>query len=431
MPDVMYDLMTSSDLPDVLRVVYSAELMTVARPQLVYTQFAQRKTDLTGQAGDTVTWTVFNNLPPTISPLLEDQDVETMKLSSFQVSATVHEHGTAIGTTERLNRTSYHGPISSRVRELLSPQTALTMDLLARNAMIDKHVARYHSYAGGADSRATLRPPVYDAEGLIKVGVDGVPQYFSALSPKICKTAAYRLNTKHIPPAGGGYIALVHPSQTYDLSSSPHWKSVNQYTRPEIVLSGEVGMLYGIRFVETHNARLPNAGGTPTEITHPDGSTIPANVIQSTLSSGVAAGKHAIFVSDVTGFEVGQEITIHRERVMPDGYDPTEEHLVISGIDVPSKRITFMTKVMRDHDAGDYVTEGLDVYPLVFMGAQRPTGYAEVLPPEVRVALPTDSLRRQSMIGWYGILGYKVIRPWAQEVVEVTSGVNSAPAFPY
>jgi len=409
--DVISDVLQTSDLPDVLKVIYSEELNWVARPMLMYDQFCERKSDFKGAKGSTVTWTVYQNLPPSIQPLIEDQDVGGMGVADFQVSLTVQEYGMAIGTTEKLDLTSHHGPISSLVRTMLAPQQALTVDLLARNAMMDPTKSTYRYYAGGVASRALMTAPTYNADGVINTGA-----YGSAMTQAIIKNAAFNLSTRRIPPTPQGYLALIHPAQTYDLKSNPFWIDVLKYTQPESILNGEVGKLHGVRFVEGHNARLPNAG---------------AQTYQTTLSGDAVANRDWIAVTSTTSIAVGDEVTIHRYSAAPDGTDPTEEHLVVKRVDAVAGRVYFRSKITLSHAAGDFVTNGIDVYPVIFMGAVKPIGRGAVLEPEIRVALPTDKLRRQYHVGWYGLFGYGVIRDWAMEVWECTSGVSAAPAFPW
>ncbi len=394
-PDVISDVLQTSDLPDTMRVVYSSELEFVARPMLIYDQFTERKNDFKGEKGSTVTWTVYQNLPPSIKPLVEDQDVGSLGVADFQVSLTVDEYGTSVGTTQKLDLMSYHGPISNLVRTLLAPQQALTLDLLARNAMIDPSKATYRNFAGGAANRAALNTT-------------------KVMTADVARAAAYNLSVRRIPPTPQGYIGIVHPAQIYDLRQDPFWIDVLKYTQPDTILNGEVGKIHGVRFVEAHNARLPNAG---------------ASAHQTTLAGDVPANRSYITVASASGFAAGQEVTIHRYASVPDGTDETEEHLVIDS--VVGNRLNFRSKTTMPHEAGDYVTDGVDVFPTVFTGAVKPVGRGAVLEPEVRVALPTDKLRRQSHVGWYGIFGYGVIRNWALEVVETGASVGSAPAFPW
>lgn len=396
MADILSDVIQTSDLPSAMRVIYSQELMRTAQSQVIFDQFAERKSDFAGGKGTTVNWTVFQNLPPSIKPLVEDQDVGGLGVSDFQVQLTIQEYGMAIGVTEKLNLTAWFGPISSLIRTMLAPQMALTLDLLARNALLDPTKATYRQFAGGVANRAALT-------------VSG-----GKLTPDIAKAAAFNLSVRRIPPANDGYIALVHPAQIYDLRGDAFWIDVNKYTRPETILNGEVGKLHGVRFVEAQNARLPNAG---------------ARTAQSTLAGDVITNRDYIVVNSASGFAVGQEVTIHRDSSTPDGTDATEEHVVIRAID--GTRLYLRSKLTLAHQAGDYVTEGVDIYPTAIMGAVPALGRGAVLEPEIRVALPTDKLRRQSHVGWYSLMGYGIIRDWAVEVIETASGATVSPAFPW
>lgn len=389
------DAMQTSDLPDVQRIQYSTELDFTSRGNVIYDQFAERKRDFTANKGDTVTWTVYQNLPPSISPLREDQDVGGMGIADFQISLTMEEYGMAIGTTQKLDLTSWHGPISNLVRTMLGPQMALTTDLLARNAMIGPK-ATYRNFAGGVASRGQLT-------------TSG-----GKLTPAICKAAAYNLSIRRIAPTPEGYIAVVHPAQIYDLRDDPFWIDVNKYAKPDTIINGEIGKIYGVRFVEANNSRLPNGGATTR---------------QTTLAGDVKPNQDYIVVASATGLAAGQEITIHKDAAVPDGTDPTEEHLVIR--QVSGTRIYLRSKTTLAHSAGDYVTDGVDVYPSVFMGSTKALGRGSVLDPEVRVALPTDKLRRQYYVGWYALMGYGVIRDWALEIVETAASVSGASAFPW
>jgi N4-gp56 family major capsid protein len=396
MPDVISDVIVSSDLPDAMQVIYSSELGFTSKANVIYDQFADRKSDFAGGKGTTVVWTTYQNLPPSIKPLVEDQDVGGMQVADFQTALTMEEYGTAIGTTEKMDLTSHHGPISNLVRTMLGPQLALTTDLLARNAMFDPTKATYRSFAGGVANRSLLT-----AAG-------------GKLTPQICKAAAFNLGVRRIQPTQEGYLAVVHPAQIYDLRDDPFWIDVNKYTRPETILNGEVGKLYGVRFVEAANSRLPNGGLTAH---------------QTTLAGDSIGNRDYITVVAAAGFAAGMEVTIHRHSTVPDGTDETEEHVVIR--EVVGTRLYLRAKTTMNHAAGDYVTDGVDVYVTGFMGMDKALGRGAVLEPQVRVALPTDKLRRQSHVGWYALMGYGIIRDWALEVVETAASVSGAPAFPW
>src|SRR6266704_928485 len=117
------DLITTSALPDALRVVYSNELEFTSRPALVYDQpaWVEERNDFAAKRGQQVVWTIYHQLPAALAPLTENQDVVGEQVSDHQVSFKVFEYGDAIGSSEALDLLSYHGPISNIVRTLLAP----------------------------------------------------------------------------------------------------------------------------------------------------------------------------------------------------------------------------------------------------------------------------------------------------------------------
>lgn len=381
-----------------MRVIYSNELEFTSRPVLMYDQFTESKGDFVAKRGERVYWTIYRHLPPAIGKLTENVDVDGAKLADFQVSFTVDEYGFAIGTTEKLNLLSYHGPISNIVRQVLAPQMALTVDILARNAFIGAD-CKYRSFGGTATSRSEL------AAG-------------DTITETLVRKMAHNLSVRRVPLRGNGYLFITHPSVSFDVRGSNYWKEANLYAGSVNIFNGEVGMLHGCRFVECDNARLPNAG---------------AVIAETTLNGAVSPGASYIIVADTTGFAAGQEITIYpAEMSAPDGTSDQEEHVVIDSVVAADKKLVLRSKLLLAHANGAKVREGLDIFPIVVLGGVSPVGKGTVVEPEVRVATPTDKLRRMSFVGWYALMGYGVLRDWMYECLEVTSSVtSSAPAFPW
>lgn len=427
---IFSDLITTNALPDSIRTIYSNELEFTSRPNLVYDQpaFVESRDEFSAKRGTQVIWTVYHQLPTSIAPLTENQDVIGGSVTDHQVSFTVQEYGNAIGTTEALDLTSYHGPISNIVRTLLSPSQALTMDTIARNmlwyapnrALLDptQQGPMFKSYTGIGTSRATLDPAT------------------SVMTSDVARAAAYRLTVRRVPTLGGqqpSYVCITHPSVTYDLRNDPYWKDAMLYAGATSIFTGEEGMIHGVRFIKSDRARIANGG------------LLTAQTSQTTLSANVPAGTNTITVASVAGFAVGQELTLHHVGnsttatiativttwQAPDGTDPTAEEVIVKSINSGAKTITFTQKTLLPHNAADYVTDAIDVYPMIFMGGLAPMGKGIVVPPEIRVSLPTDKLRRMSYIGWYSLMGYGVVRDWSYEVTETLASINTPPPYSF
>lgn len=417
------DLITTNALPDALRVIYSSELEFTSRPTLVYDQpaFVEERDDFSAKRGQQVIWTIYHQLPPSIQPLTENQDVTGGSVTDHQVSFKVNEYGDAIGTSEALDLLSYHGPISNIVRTLLAPQQALTMDTLCRNmfwyannrTIMDNTLVgpAFKLYTGGVSSRAALSPTT------------------SIMTSEVARAAAYHLTVRRVPAMGGqqpSYVCITHPSVTYDLRSDPYWKDAQLYAGATKIFNGEEGMIHGVRFIKSDRARVPNGGNLTA---------------QTTLSNNYNSGVNTVQVASVTGLAPGQEVTLHHTGVSttqgnntwtaPDGQDPTTEEMIIKSINGGASTITFTQNTLMAHSSADFVTEALDVYPMVMLGGLAVMGKGMVVPPEIRVSLPVDKLRRLSYVGWYSLLGFGIIRDWGYEVIDTLASVNTPPPFSF
>lgn len=391
------DIITTSALPDSMRIIYSSELEFTSLPNLMFDQpaFVEPRNDFSAKRGEQVVWTIYHQIAPSIAPLSENQDIEGGSIEDHQVSFKVNEYGTAIGTAEKLDLLSYHGPIGNIVRSLLAPHEALTLDTLCRNtfwyapnrALLDSSNIgpAYQSFTGNATSRSQLTGD-------------------SIMTADVARLIALHLTVRRVPTMAGqdpSYLCLTHPSVTYDLRSDPFWKDAQLYAGATKILNGEEGMIHGVRFIKSDRARIAN-GGLLSQ--------------QSTLSAAYGQGVNQIVVGNPAGFAIGQEVTIHNSGISqtvgsttwtaPDGRDATQEDVVIKAIS--GNTLTLTSKTMLAHSAGDFVTEGLDVYPMTFLGGLAAVGKGTVIPPEVRVSLPTDKLRRINYVGWYGLFGYGV-----------------------
>lgn len=386
------DIISTNTLPDALRTIYSADLEMTATPMMVFDQFVEEKRNFVADKGQRVVWTIYRQLAPSISSLSETVDVDGAQIQDFQVDFTVNEYGYSIGTTEKLNLLSYFGPIENIVRTLLAPQMAHSVDILARNAF---WAGAPTTYANGAANRAALTSS-------------------DVATIDIIKQAAFRLSTQRVQPAGGNYVCVTHPAVIYDLREDSLWENAGVYSDPGRLMTGEVGRIYGVRFIESHHARLANAGG---------------NATQTTLSSAAGYNSTVLTVGSTTGFAAGDELTIYAAaKSTPDGTDATQENVIVASVD-SGTQLTLRRATSIAHASGDKVRKATDIFPLMFLGADKPVGKGTVLAPEVRVALKIDRLQRMSYIGWYGLFGYGTLRNWTYSVVECAASQDSKYEF--
>lgn len=61
-------------------------------------------------------------------------------------------------------------------------------------------------------------------------------------------------------PADGSYIAIAHPFVVADLRGTTDWIETAKYAAPTALLTGEVGMFRGVRFIESPAAQVTGTG---------------------------------------------------------------------------------------------------------------------------------------------------------------------------
>lgn len=419
---VYSDALSTNSLPDAMRTIFSTLLEFTARPLLISDQpeFVEIWPEFGAKRGSTVTRTVYHQLPPAIGQLTQNADVVAGGLQDHQVSVTIGEYGYAEGVTEVLDVLAYHGPISSIIKSLLGPQMGLTMDTLARNAywygQNGQQAPMFKYYADGA---------IADRWHL------GTSNTFTAA---MVKDSAYRLGVRQVPTLSGkepSFVALAHPAVINDLRSDSNWVNANLYAGSQRIFSGEDGSMHGVRFLKSTRHRVANGGTLKYQLTlaagsYPIGSS---SVVVTSGASNVTVG------DEITLHATGDAVTAPNQAsstvswTAPNGKDPVEETLQVASVNTGTQTITFTTKTMQSHNAGEFVTESYDIYPVTFLGGIPVLAKGVALAPEVRVALPTDKLRRLSYVGWYSLLDYGISRNWAYEVNEVTASQNVAPVY--
>jgi len=239
-------------LTGALRDVYSKEIMFQAQPNLIYAQFADRRTELNKEPGDTLKFTKYNDLVGN-AKLSEVESIAATHLSSSQIAIEVGEYGFAVGESERLIRTAWDDVVG-RATALLGQHYGRTVDAMIR----DEFTA-----AGSLQT-------VYPAAIANRSALTGS----HTLNVKAIKDAVEILAVNKTPKIGGSYIAIVHPHQSRGLRDDAAWLDSHKYASPGEIFRGEIGQIEGVRFIETTFSRvIKKATGVVTADSIATGST--------------------------------------------------------------------------------------------------------------------------------------------------------------
>lgn len=240
------NLNTTTELSAEMKTFYDKTLITLASPYLVHDQFGQKR-DIPKNGGKIIEFRKFSALPKALTPLTEGVTPSGKKLSASTVTATVEQYGDYIEQTDVLELTAVDNTIVEATKQLAA-QAGLTMDTIVRNELAGGYNVMYvPKVVDGVETSIVSRSSIN------KTAVLRVEDVFKA---------AARLKAMNAPKIDGYYVGIIHPYVAFDLmqKAGNQWMEVQKYATPENMLTGEIGCLGGVRFVETTEAKIWQEG---------------------------------------------------------------------------------------------------------------------------------------------------------------------------
>jgi N4-gp56 family major capsid protein len=233
---------TDAALSAEMKTFYDRVLLERALPNLVHAQFGQER-PIPRNGGKTIEFRRFASLGKAITALTEGVTPAGQALSVSAITASIAQYGGFVEGSDLLDLTAID-PILTETAQLNGEQAGQSLDTIVRDILAAGTTVQY---ANGRTSRATV------AAG-------------DNLTVTEVRKAVRTLKANNARPAGGGdFVAIVHPYSTFDLQSDTKWEAAAQYAGSQQIFSGEIGRLYGVRFVESTEAVVfPDSGaGTP------------------------------------------------------------------------------------------------------------------------------------------------------------------------
>ena len=148
--------------------------------------------------------------------------------------------------------------------ELLANAGARSVDAVAREELA---TCTNVIYANGKTSRSGLEST-------------------DKLTSRELRKAVRMLKKANAQRFGGYYIAIVGPETVYDLQDDESFVRVSQYSDSENIYTGEVGRLFGVRLVETSEAKIFEGAGS-------GGADVASVIVLGKYAYGVTSWKGA------------------------------------------------------------------------------------------------------------------------------------------
>ena len=256
------NMTTSSALSAGMQTYYNRELLRTFEPNLVHLQFGDEHR-MPPHSGLVMNMRKLIPLETNAKALSEGDPGESVMLAETEVTVQLQQYGEYARCTDKLDLTHLDMDIMRRTK-LFGDAGARSID-----AVVREELAKCANviYAGGKASRAELTAA-------------------DKLTSRELRKAVKTLKKNHAQTFGGYYVAIVGPDTMYDLQEDEAFVKVSQYQDKENIYTGEVGRLFGVRLVETTEAKIFEGTGA-------DGADVASVIVLGQYAYGVTSLKGA------------------------------------------------------------------------------------------------------------------------------------------
>ena len=231
------NMTTSSALSAGMQTYYNRELLRTFEPNLVHLQFGDEHR-MPPHSGLVMNMRKLIPLETNTKALSEGDPGESVMLAETEVTVQLQQYGEYARCTDKLDLTHLDMDIMRRTK-LFGDAGARSID-----AVVREELAKCANviYAGGKASRAELTAA-------------------DKLTSRELRKAVKTLKKNHAQTFGGYFVAIIGPDTMYDLQEDEAFVKVSQYQDKENIYTGEVGRLFGVRLVETTEAKIFDGAG--------------------------------------------------------------------------------------------------------------------------------------------------------------------------
>lgn len=237
-------LETIATLADAVKTYYERQLLESLQAKYLHGMFAQggEVKEIPGGSGKTVEWRRYGNLTAATTPLTEGVTPNGINHSVTLVTATPSQYGAVINHSEVLQMTMID-PFLAVTAQKFGNQAGDTLDQVCRDVLV---AGTNVQYADAVANRASV-------DTTNKLDATEVLKAVRALEAA---------DVPRIPDEfGGSYMAIVHPNAAYDIRQDATWLAADEYAGSGKIFSGELGRLFGARFIASSNAKIFTGAG--------------------------------------------------------------------------------------------------------------------------------------------------------------------------
>lgn len=240
---------------------YDELFLTVAEKKLVHTQLGQlnRKAPK-GEEAYAIYWTRWKPLAAHTTAAAEGVATTAVNMSAVNVTGTVSQYDNAIKISDVLALTSMGDIMKEAVREL-GYNAGLSIDTIVRDVVVPGGVWQNAGTSTSASTNWSAIPQtaVLSISELRKATRTLRKLDAQAPESRVSVVKGQSVSTNPGAGLGGYWVAVISPDSAYDLqgdTATGAWVDANRYAGSDRLFTGEIGKLYGVRFLETSNAKV-------------------------------------------------------------------------------------------------------------------------------------------------------------------------------
>jgi N4-gp56 family major capsid protein len=249
-----------------IRTFYEMQLLPRLLPFLPHADKGMKKS-IPRQGGTVLDARRFESLTTAAAPTALTESVNPNPLPTTQthVQATPLQYGDYLMHSDRVDLQAMDNCIMEFMN-LIKEHAGRLFDNVIRNVLI----TATNAFWGGNKTQDNQ--------------IDDTSRFTVILA----KRAARFLNGNNCPKyENGAYICLIHPDIAFDIQNDKDWITAHKYGKPQAFFANEVGMVAGIRFIES--TQCWRAVGT--------GSSTAANITGSKVTAAAADVYYSILLA--------------------------------------------------------------------------------------------------------------------------------------
>ena len=254
---------------------YDELFLRQADKKLVYKQLGQLSRKVpSGQGGygsQVLYWIKWVNFPTITAAGTQGAPTSALTFSAVNVTGTTAQYDSAVSISDIMAYVSM-GDVMKAAIERLAYNAGLSIDTIVRNVI------------STAMTQQSASAVAYWS---------AVPAGANLIVGEVRKAARTLMANDAFEQDDGNWVAVAHPHAIYDLegdTTTGGWIEANKYTEGrDGILTGEVGKLYGVRFLSTSNAYTRGSSYDTTS----------AVIASSTIYVTSVFGKDAFGVSEL------------------------------------------------------------------------------------------------------------------------------------